>query len=70
MSKAQILSYTAAQTASRLRVYKALFAISIVANLEVGFWCIFDPVGFAHAVSQPANARLRVVGKAVEDVTR
>jgi len=53
MSETQTLSFTAAQTASRLRVYKALFAISILGNLAVGFWCIFDPAGFAHALLHP-----------------
>jgi hypothetical protein len=52
MSDAQTLSFTKAQTATRLHTYKVLFIISILANLVVGFWCIFDPVGFAHRVFQ------------------
>jgi len=47
MSEAQSLSYAKAQMANRLRIYQVLFRISIIANLLVGLWCIFDPVGFA-----------------------
>jgi len=53
MSEAQTISYTAGQTASRLHTYKVLFVISILGNLVVCFWCIFDPVGFARLVLQP-----------------
>jgi hypothetical protein len=52
MSEAQTLYYTKAQTASRLRIYQVLFAISIIAGLLVGLWCIFDPVGFAKLAFQ------------------
>lgn len=52
MSEAQSLSYAKAQMANRLRIYQVLFRISIIANLLVGLWCIFDPVGFAHRVFQ------------------
>jgi len=53
MSQAQTLSWTQAQTASRLRIYQVLFLISILGNLVVCLWCIFDPVGFARALLQP-----------------
>ena len=53
MSDAQTLSFTKAQTASRLRTYKVLFIVRILGNLVVCFWCVFDPVGFAHLVFQP-----------------
>ena len=53
MSEAQTLSYSKALTASRLRTYRVLFVISILGNLVVGFWCIFDPVGFARLLLQP-----------------
>lgn len=53
MSEARTLSFTAAQTASQLRTYKVLFAVSILGNVVVSLWCIFDPVGFAHLVFQP-----------------
>jgi hypothetical protein len=52
MSEAQSLSYAKAQMANRLRIYQVLFRISIIANLLVGLWCIFDPVGFAQRVFQ------------------
>ena len=52
MNEAQTLSYTRAQTATRLRIYQVLFAISIIAGLLAGLWCIFDPVGFAQLVFQ------------------
>ena len=52
MSEAQSLSYAKAQMANRLRIYQVLFRISIIANLLVGLWCIFDPVGFAQRVLQ------------------
>ena len=35
MNEAQTLSYTTAQTATRLRIYQVLFAISIIAGLLV-----------------------------------
>ena len=50
MSQAQKLSWTEAQTANRLRVYRVLFLISIVVNVIIGLWCIFNPVGFAQLV--------------------
>jgi len=50
MSETQSVSFAAAQTKSRLRVYKVLFAVSILGDLAVAFWCIFNPAGFAHAV--------------------
>jgi hypothetical protein len=53
MSQAQTLSWTRAHTLSRLRVYQVLFLISILGNLVVGLWCIFDPVGFARLLMQP-----------------
>ena len=53
MSEAQTLSYSKTLTASRLRTYQVLFVISILGNLVVGFWCIFDPVGFARLLLQP-----------------
>jgi hypothetical protein len=53
MSEAQTVSYTTAQSASRLRTYQVLFIISILGNLVVCLWCVFDPVGFAHIVFQP-----------------
>jgi hypothetical protein len=53
MSQAQMLSRTEAQIASRLRLYRVLFLISILGNLIVCLWCIFDPVGFARLLSQP-----------------
>lgn len=53
MSDAQTLSYSKAQTAGRLRTYRVLFVISILGNLVVCFWCVFDPVGFARLVFQP-----------------
>jgi hypothetical protein len=37
MNEAQTLSYTRAQTATRLRIYQVLFAISIIAGLLAGF---------------------------------
>jgi hypothetical protein len=52
MSEAQSLSYAKAQTANRLRTYQVLFGISLIANLLIGLWCIFDPVGFAQLVFQ------------------
>ena len=53
MSQAQTLSWSSAQAANRLRIYKVLFVISILGNLVVCLWCIFDPVGFARALMQP-----------------
>ena len=52
MSQVQKLSWTEAQTADRLRVYRVLFLISIVVNVIIGLWCIFNPVGFAQLVLQ------------------
>jgi hypothetical protein len=49
----QTLAYTEAQTASRLRAYRVLFLISILGNVVIGCWCIFDPVEFAHHLGQP-----------------
>ena len=53
MSQAQNLSWTKAQIASRLRLYRVLFLISILGNLVICLWCIFDPVGFARLLLQP-----------------
>jgi hypothetical protein len=53
MREAHTLSYTKARTASRLSTYQVLFVISILGNLVVCLWCIFDPVAFAHLVFQP-----------------
>jgi hypothetical protein len=52
LSQAQNLSWTKAQTANRLRVYRVLFLISILGNLVISLWCIFNPVGFAQLVLQ------------------
>jgi hypothetical protein len=52
MSQAQNLSWTKAQTANRLRVYRVLFLISILGNVIISLWCIFNPVGFAQLVLQ------------------
>jgi len=52
MSEAQSLSYAKAQTTTRFRIYQILFGISLIANMLIGLWCIFDPVGFAHLVLQ------------------
>jgi len=52
MSQAQTLSWTKAQTANSLRVYRVLFLISIIVNVIAGLWCIFNPVGFAQLMLQ------------------
>ena len=52
MSQAQNLSWTKAQTAGRLRVYRVLFLVSILGNVIISLWCIFNPVGFAQLVLQ------------------
>src|SRR5579862_8703418 len=52
MIQAQKLSWTRAQTANTLQVYGALFLISIIVNLIIGLWCIFNPVGFAQLMFQ------------------
>jgi hypothetical protein len=49
----QTLSWTQAQNASRLRTYRMLFLISILGNLVVGFWALFDPVGLTRFFHQP-----------------
>jgi hypothetical protein len=53
LAQMQTRSWTEAEAASRLRTYRLLFLISILGNLVVCLWCLFDPVGFAHAVFQP-----------------
>jgi hypothetical protein len=50
MNEAQTLSYTQAQTASRLHAYQILFLFNIIVNVLVGLWCIFGPVSFIHVV--------------------
>ena len=52
MSETQTLSFTGAQTANRLRNYRILLTISIIANLIIALWCIFAPVSFAQRVLQ------------------
>jgi hypothetical protein len=52
MTETQTLSFTRAQTGTRLRIYQTLFAISIVSNLIVALWCIIAPVSFAQQVLQ------------------
>jgi hypothetical protein len=52
MSEGQSLSYMKAQTATRSRIYQILFGIGLIANMLIGLWCIFDPVGVAHLVLQ------------------
>jgi hypothetical protein len=77
MSEAQSLSYAKAQMANRLRIYQVLFRISIIANLLVGLWCIFDPVGFAQRVFQidpypqawPGALWAQVVDRSSEEAT-
>jgi hypothetical protein len=49
----QTLSWTQAQNASRLQTYRMLFLISILGNLVVCFWALFDPVGFTRFLHQP-----------------
>ena len=53
MNLDQTLSWTQAQNASRLRTYRMLFLISFLGNLVVGFWALFDPVGFTRFLHQP-----------------
>ena len=53
MSEAQTLSYTKAQAANWLRVYKVLFAISIVIDAVVGLYGVVDPVGLARLLMLP-----------------
>jgi hypothetical protein len=42
-----------ATATGRLRTYQVLFLISILGNLVVGFWALFDPVGFTRLLHQP-----------------
>jgi hypothetical protein len=44
---------TQATTTGRTRTYQVLFLISILGNLVVCFWCLFDPVGFTRLLHQP-----------------
>jgi hypothetical protein len=52
MIQAQKLSWTRAQTANSLHVYRVLFLISIIVNVIASLWCIFNPVGFAQLMLQ------------------
>jgi hypothetical protein len=49
----QTLSWTQAQSAARLRTFRAAFLIGLAGNAVIALWCLFDPVDFARALHQP-----------------
>jgi hypothetical protein len=53
MSEAQTLSYTKAQAANWLRIYRTLLIASIVIDAAIGLYCLLDPVGLARLLMLP-----------------
>ena len=65
MNRDQTLSWTIARKERSLRIYRALFLISILANAALGFWCLIDPRGFAQSLHLPPEVWPRFWGAAL-----
>src|ERR1700704_4490220 len=53
MIPAQTLSWTQAQSAARLRTFRALYLIGLIGNAMIALWCLFDPADVAQTLRQP-----------------
>ncbi|MBO0734473.1 MAG: hypothetical protein J2P49_09200 [Methylocapsa sp.] len=65
VNRDQTLSWTLAQKDRSLRIYRALFLFSILANTTLGLWCLFDPGGFAQFLYLPPEIWPRFWGAAL-----